>query len=157
MSDKTRIEWTEVPGWPGVCVSADGRVMGPSGQILRPYTSAEGHFHVLIRHRKLRVHHAVLLAYVGPRPDGALGRHLNDDPADNRVENLAWGTHLDNAADRRRNRGYLRGEAAPSSRLTEIQVAAIRRDERSARIVGADFGVSHTTILKIRRGERWAA
>lgn len=156
MSANTGIEWTDVPGWPDVKVSHDGKIMGPSGKILRPYVAPEGHLHVLIRHRKLRVHHAVLLAFVGPRPSGALGRHLNDIPSDNRVENLAWGTSFDNAADRLRNRGWHRGQAAGSP-LTVEQVGAIRSDVRSARIVGAEYGVSHTTVLKIRRGERWAA
>jgi hypothetical protein len=98
------------------------------------------------------VHHAVLLTYVGPRPDGHEGRHLNDDPTDNRVENLSWGTRLQNADDRRRNRGF-----AGTPTLTEAQVAAIRTDERAARAVAVEYGVTHTTILRIRRGESWAA
>jgi hypothetical protein len=98
----------------------------------------------------------VLLAFVGPRPDGALGRHLNDRPADNRVENLAWGSYADNAADRRCNRGYPTAEDAGSP-LTPSAVEAIRLDRRASRSVAADYGVSHTTVQKIRRGERWVA
>jgi hypothetical protein len=163
MSDKTAIEWADVPGWPQVRASRCGQVQGPSGRILKPYVSDSGHLHVLIRlggraarARKLRVHHAVLLAFAGPRPDGALARHLNDVPDDNRVENLSWGTPLDNAADRRRNRGYATGADAGSP-LASGDVALIRDDARPSRVVAADFGVSHTTVLKIRRGERWAA
>ena len=156
MSDKTHIEWADVPGWPDVHVSSDGQISGPSGKVLKPYVGREGHLHVLIRGRKLRVHHAVLLAFVGPRPECAIGRHLNDVPNDNRVENLAWGTRFDNADDRRRNRGYATGEAGGSP-LTAIEVAAIRQDARSARTVAREMGVSHTTILKIRRNERWKA
>jgi hypothetical protein len=159
VGDGTGIEWTDVPGWPGAQASRCGLVRGPSGKVLKPYVADSGHLHVLIREggrgsraRKLRVHHAVLLTYVGPRPDGHEGRHLNDDPTDNRVENLSWGTRLQNADDRRRNRGF-----AGTPTLTEAQVAAIRTDERAARAVAVEYGVTHTTILRIRRGESWAA
>jgi hypothetical protein len=74
--------WRPVPGWP--CkASSLGRVLGPSGKVLKPYNSKSGHLHVLIRGRKLRVHHAILVAFVGPRPPGKECRHLDDDPANN--------------------------------------------------------------------------
>lgn len=145
-----------VPGWPDVYVTERGDVYGPSGKQLKPYVADSGHKHFLIRHRKLRLHHALLLAFVGPRPPGHLGRHLNDDPADNSLANLAWGTYHDNAADRRRNRGYPTAIEARSP-LTAEQVAAIRADPRSSRAIAADHGVSHTTVQKIRRNERWVA
>lgn len=96
-----------VPGWPDVSCTRDGQITGPSGKVLKHYICPKsGHRHVLIRNRKLRVHHAVLLTYVGPRPLGMNGLHRDDDQANNTVENLYWGTHLDNAADRRRNKGF---------------------------------------------------
>lgn len=151
------MEWRPVPGWPDVAVSDDGQIRGPSGTVLKPYVSDTGHLHVLIRRQKLRVHHAVLLAFVGPRPEGALGRHKNDVPDDNRPENLLWGTRTDNARDRLQNGNYTRGEQRHNARLTDEQVRAIRHDARAARTIGAEYGVSHTTVLGIKRGERRAA
>lgn len=131
--------------------------MGPSGRVLKPYVAERSEYqHVLIGGRKLRVHHAVLLAFVGPRPEGAVARHLNDVASDNRVENLAWGTIVENAGDRHRRGGYVKGETDPDARLTNEQVRAIRSDSRSSRIVGHAYGVSHTTVQKIRRGEMWS-
>jgi len=47
------------------------------------------------------VHVLVCEAFHGPRPPGALVRHYPDpDPANNRPDNLAWGTDAENAADR---------------------------------------------------------
>jgi HNH endonuclease len=51
---------------------------------------------------KIKAHLAhvwVLEAFVGARPKGAIARHLNDDPTDNRLENLMWGTRTENAQD----------------------------------------------------------
>ena len=50
-----------------------------------------------------QVHHLVLEAFVGPRPDGLEACHWNDDPSDNRLTNLRWDTRSANAADSVRN------------------------------------------------------
>ncbi|MDO8391036.1 MAG: HNH endonuclease [Actinomycetota bacterium] len=159
MGDKTGIEWTDatwnpVSTWPGVHASPDGRVRGPSGKQLEPYVSRTGHRYFLIRRKKLWLHHAVLLAFVGPRPEGGIGRHLNDDPADNRVENLAWGTLSDNAQDALRNGGRATGPASTSPLAVE-DVQLIRQSPASSRELALYLGVSHTTVQKIRRNERW--
>lgn len=41
------------------------------------------------------------------------------------------------------------------SKLTAEQVIAIREDERSARVVAAEYGVSWSMVARIRRGEAW--
>jgi HNH endonuclease/NUMOD4 motif len=58
-------------------------------------------YRVVALNRKLTgVHRLVCLAFNGPAPEGMnTVRHLNDVPADNRPENLAWGTQADNMAD----------------------------------------------------------
>lgn len=58
---------------------------------------------------KYLVHHLVLFAFAGPRPDGMIGRHLNDVRHDNRLANLAWGTYKENGEDRSWNLAVKRG------------------------------------------------
>jgi len=48
------------------------------------------------------VHHLVLEAFVGPRQE-QLGLHWDDDPTNNHVSNLRWGTPPDNGQDAMRN------------------------------------------------------
>jgi hypothetical protein len=147
-------EWRPVPGFAAEASNL-GRIKGPSGEVLKPYVAESGHLHVLIRRRKLRVHHAVLLAFGSPRPEGLVCRHLDDNPANNRLDNLRWGTYQENVDDAIRNDRIRHGEAKPGCRLTVAQVLEIREDRRPAREVGPDYGVSHTAVLRIRRGDRW--
>lgn len=53
-------------------------------------------------HRRY-VHHLVLETFVCPRPEGMFGLHLDDDPTNNDLSNLRWGTRSDNAHDAVRN------------------------------------------------------
>lgn len=46
------------------------------------------------------VHQLVVLAFIGPRPEGMEVRHLNGIRSDNRLENLMYGTKKENMADR---------------------------------------------------------
>jgi hypothetical protein len=59
------------------------------------------------RIQTVSIHCLLLQVFVGPWPEGMVGRHLNDIPWDNRPENLAWGTRKENAQDASRN-GRLR-------------------------------------------------
>jgi hypothetical protein len=54
----------------------------------------------------------VLPAFVGPRPDGTLGCHWDDDHENNDLSNLRWCTPLANAHDRARNCRLCRALAA---------------------------------------------
>lgn len=49
--------------------------------------------------RTTLVHHLVLDAFVGLRPEGHETRHLNGNRRDNRLTNLRWGTKSENTLD----------------------------------------------------------
>jgi len=152
------IEWTEVPGFPGYFVSRDGALRGRRGKTMRPMTSRDGHLYVIAyvqdRGVKLWAHRAVLAAFVGPCPPELECRHLDGDPSNNCVGNLAWGTRAENMRDKALHGRELRGEQKSSAKLTAEQARAIRADTRSARTIGAEYGISHTTVLTIRRGQK---
>lgn len=114
--------WKSIPGYEGFYeVSNLGRVrsldrMGLQGghprayrgRVLKPGEQrCSGHVSVVLcvdgAQRSFTVHYLVMLAFVGSYPDGMEIRHLNDDPKDNRLENLAYGTRHENMLDRTRN------------------------------------------------------
>lgn len=65
--------------------------------------------------RRFQLHRLMLMAFVGPCPEGQEARHLDGDPANNRWApgdedetvaaggNLIWGTHSENIRDKHRH------------------------------------------------------
>ncbi len=149
-----------VHGYPRYFISREGVIIGPRSAV-KPHRNRQGYWFIMAwvkgRAKTLQIHRALLLAYVGPCLDKCEARHLNDISDDNRLCNLAWGTRADNMADKIRNGRVACGERNGSAKLTASQVKTIRQliTSRSARSLGRQFGVSHSTILKIVKGERW--
>ena len=80
-------EWRPIPGWPGSDASSMGRIRGPSGRVLRPSVNRKrgGYLSFHSRHfGTMYVHKAVLMAFLGPKPDGAVTRHLDGNSTNNR-------------------------------------------------------------------------
>ena len=100
--------WLPVPGFEGWYeVSSAGRVRSLHTSALRVLSQTQdrsGHMRVTLyrdgkAHPGKLVHQMVAGAFLGPRPDGFVCRHLNGNPTDNRPENLAWGTYSQNELD----------------------------------------------------------
>lgn len=53
-------------------------------------------FLLIFRKKTYKVHRLVCEAFHGPPPDGADTLHLDENPANNRPENLKWGTRKEN-------------------------------------------------------------
>lgn len=154
--------WKPVVGHEGdYMVSDQGRVkrlagLGRNGRaiaekILRLTPTGDGHLQVGIHGRLQTVHSLVLIAFVGPRPfPKAQGRHLNDDPSDNWLSNLAWGTAKDNAADRERN-GSARRDPVRAARIAAklgalLAVGPVTYKDMAG--VASEFGVSVKTVQR---------
>ena len=169
--------WLPIPGFPGYEASDDGNVRSLdrvvefrdgrrrrfSGKVLKPNKWRE--YRVLVlrdedgRRRTALVARFVLMAHRGPKPfPAAVIRHLNDDSSDDRLENLAWGTRLENTADRIRNGNDFCGEKHPRSLLTDADVVAIREKVaagRRQREVAVRYGVDQSVISRIVSRKRW--
>jgi hypothetical protein len=102
------------------------------------------------------VHLLVLLAFVGPRPEGMQCRHLDGNGANCHLSNLAWGTVAENTADKLAHGTVVRGEAVGNSKLTEADVVEIRRSSESNRVVALRYGVAPSLVSMVRTGRVWA-
>lgn len=118
----THEQWLPVVGYEGLYeVSDQGRVRSMDrkvtsrrgyvrffpGRILTPWIKPCGHLKVTLckdgKETTTLVHRIVLTAFVGPCPDGMHVCHWDDDPANNHLSNLRWGTSSDNKHDAVRN------------------------------------------------------
>jgi hypothetical protein len=75
---------------------------------------------------------------------------LDDDPSNNCITNLAWGTVSENTIDK-----FLNGYVHHARLLNDAQVEEILLDSRSQRKIAKDYGVSQKVIWRIKnnRGE----
>jgi hypothetical protein len=118
-------EVREIPGFPGYRATSEGAILSKkTGQPLRPRPHwRTGHLRVRLygshldpvacledgavrvrRYVDVYVHVLVCTAWHGPPPfEGAMVLHWDDDPTNNRPENLRFGTVRENSADFARN------------------------------------------------------
>lgn len=115
------------------------------------WVTAEG------RREHIRVHRAVLLAFKGEPKSGQVARHLNGKPDDNRAENLEWGSHLENMADRKSHGNYMACDKHVMAKLTPDQVEFIRASEMTGAAISRILGIGQSQISRIRRGQSWRA
>lgn len=117
MSINREEEWRPVPGYPGIWASSDGQVhkriedgaapgwgarSKPTLGSITTTTKSTGHVYArrYVRWKgwpgNLYVADLVCRAFHGPRPEGHLVMHLDDDSLNNVPSNLRWGTPRDN-------------------------------------------------------------
>ncbi len=160
------VEFRQVLGWGDYAVSKCGRVLSrrKTGRWLRrkPSKDAGGYFVLPLCRESgrsmMKVHRLVLLTWVGPAR-GMVARHLNGDPSDNRLENLRWGTHAENTADKMRHGTQTKGENVNTAKLTVGDVVEVRRlDDAgwSRQALACFFGVTPQMIGYIVRRQSWS-
>src|SRR5205823_4938136 len=109
-------------------------------------------------HCKIHVAALVLEAFKGPKPSSRhKACHKNDNPADNRLENLYWGTEREQSLDRQKNRGS--NHRPKAIHVNPWVYDALRQYHRESPI-GADLPSDHCglaeNILRLFLDERWA-
>lgn len=178
MTDDLHAHWLPIPGYEGFySVSDAGQVRSEPrrivnrgsghantlpGKLLKPAVMPSGHLRVSLsvgsRIRYATIHSLVLLAFVGPRPDGTDICHANGDPADNRLSNLRYDTRAANIADSQSHGTFSEAEAHPCATLTDAQAAAIYATTGvPAQQLAAAHGVTAAVINAIWRGDAWAS
>ncbi len=169
-------QWKPIPGSEGLYSVSDlGRIRSEPiqlcskgrqrGRVLACHCDSKGYlqFRMSLRDRRIsmKVHRAVALAFIGPRPPGAQINHISGDKRDNSVRNLeyvscrenvqhSWKTGLCGVEHRR-------GEHSVIAKLTPDAVREIRRSKAGASLaeLGRRFGVSKQCIRLVLIGKTW--
>lgn len=148
LNDSTEC-WRAIPGYEGSYeVSTFGRVRSLDRVDHRGYrrtgrpifpSCSRGYFRLGLsdakgKRKSYGVHVLVLLAFVGPRPNGYEGCHFDGDPSNNRLSNLRWDSRSENQKDRARH------GTDPQLRRTECP--------RGHALVGTNLSPRHARIGK---------
>jgi hypothetical protein len=170
-------EWRPVPGSDGLySVSSLGRARSEPiaasrsgrqrGRILRCHRDSKGYLQFQIcllggRSIRMKLHRAVALAFMGPRPAGAQINHKSGDKRDNSVANLEYVTCRENIRHGWKiglyHGDHARGERNCRARLTSCEVRAIRELGLTAgpTALARRFGVSKSTVWQVLQGKTW--
>ena len=114
--------------------------------------------------KNFQVQFLVLVAFVGPRPEGCVARHYPDrNPRNVKLSNLSWATWKTNTADRDEHGTMGRGEESTSHVLTKEQVKEairLRKEDRKFwkwKVLAQRYGVSQPTIWNAAsaKGRTW--
>lgn len=107
------------------------------------------------------VHTLVLEAFVGPRPEGMMCRHLDGNPKNNRLDNLCWGTAKENSEDRDRHGTTSRGSKSGVAVLHEQDIPIIRfllrNHQRRGTMssIARIYNIAVAAIQAVRDGRSW--
>lgn len=174
MNTKSMETWCAIPGFSRYEVSDYGQVRSFVGPRNRPHNPPKILKQTIMRsgHRNLRltnddgerclwlVHRLVLTAFVGPAPDGMYGLHRDDDPSNNRLTNLRWGTQAENMADMVLNGHACSGERSIEAKLTESIVRQIRKEKAAGGVtykeLSARYGVSQGALCDMVKRRTWS-
>ena len=130
--------WKIIPSYPDYEASTLGRIRRKTGgsrntkvgRILKHMIHYKGYVRVDLgaKAKGKRVHHLILEAFVGPRPEGKQTNHINGIKSDNRLVNLEWVTPQQNVRHSFDKLGHkaLCGIQLTQSKLTENDVLQIR-------------------------------
>ena len=109
------------------------------------------------------VHQLVMLAFVGPYPEGQEIRHGRGGPLDNRLVNLCYGTHAENGRDMIEH-GHANGcgklgSKHPKAKLTEDLVRQIRVEYAAGgvteQVLADRHGVNVSTLHRLLARQTW--
>lgn len=137
-------------------VSNLGRMRNKSGHLLTPSPTGRT-MHLVVtfwqdgKHHTRLVHQLVLEAFVGPRPSGHVGCHRDDRAGDNRLENLFWGTRLQNNAIHKGDGSHLsKFSSGDIDRVRDLHACGVTN-----RAIGKWLDMTYGNVAHIIRGRTW--
>jgi len=158
--------WKPVTGYEGLYeVSDAGQVRSlRQHKVMRLCPNSRGYTKAsLVKdgvRKEVPVHRMVLLAFVGPCPDGHQARHFPDPDRSNcTLENLSWCTPLANQRDRDSHGTNNKGTNNKFAKLDAEKVRRIRSVKHwpygTATKLARELQICGATVRKVRDGVSW--
>lgn len=174
-------EWKDIPEFKGHYQASNiGRIKSleridhgvrkVKERILIPRINNTGRFYVNLcrkgKSKSYQVSRLILLAFVGKCPDNYECMHLDDNPLNNNINNLRWGTHSENVrmmhAHGRANPANHKGEKSSTAKLHLSDVIRIKDIAKNIIVergywakLSRSLGVNKSTIYDIIKNRTW--
>lgn len=159
--------WRDIPGYEGYYqASTFGRIrsldkeitqIGRWGKLVtrkypgkiftfKPHAKDSDYYSVRLSNKKFSVHTLILLTFIGPMPINCdVIRHLDGNPFNNELNNLAYGTFSDNVIDI-----YRQGKPKGKLKINEvIEIRKLLNTGISHNNIAWLYGVSRRTVSSI--------
>lgn len=162
----------EINDFPGYEIDTDGNIwsclkdakggMDKSNWHSMKWLKRGNYYYVALslngKHYNRLIHRLVAETFLDNPEQKPMVCHKDGNPENNKVENLYWGTALENQWDRKKHGTTVEGTKNGQTKLNEKQVRVIKHALNlgvSDRILSRMASVSPATIWFIRRGIRW--
>ena len=158
--------WKPIPNYEGIYgvsnlgrIRSEGRIdsIGRRKQerIMRTNTHKDGYLQIDLlkdgKRNNVLVHRLVMLAFIGECPKGYEVNHINEDKADNRIDNLEYVTHVVNV---RHGTGRIRQAQSTKKPVVAILPNGEIEHYESAKDAGRALGVDGSIISHAIKDER---
>jgi hypothetical protein len=157
MTVSNDLEWKSIPTYPNYEVSNLGQVKNKASGLILSLSTKKGRHPYQRAHlccdgkvKYVLVHRLVLETFVGPCPAKHQCLHLDSNPRNNRLDNLKWGTVVENHSTIKRS-----GENNGRSKLNSDDVIFIREYTGRLKDLVDMFNVSYGYITNIRSNITW--
>lgn len=155
--------WKPIPDCDGYFASNKGRVKnGKTEVIYTGHVNEKGYIMVSVIELGIRKYkntaRLVASAFHG-KCDHKMVLHNNGNPADNRPENLRYGTAKDNYDDAVKHGTNSKGTIHGGAKLKPDDILKIREEYNSGKSsynkLGEKYGVTKHTIYRVIKGDNW--
>lgn len=157
-------EWRPIPSIPNHSASSVGEIRNDLTGTIRKYVTTSNGYKIVGFGRRganicRSVHSLVAEAFLGPKPHGHQVRHLDGVRANCSASNLAYGTPLENAADRERHGNTCRGDKNGNRIVSSDQVEELRALYAAGGVSQYDladrYGISQAQVNNIVLRKQW--
>lgn len=107
--------------------------------------------------RRTYIHILIAECFIGPKPFAkACVRHLDGNPRNNAVDNIAWGTYAENEEDKRRHGTYdLRRSNVKLTPAKKEKIKEMAAAGYTHTAIARKVKVSRPTVSRFLNGKTW--